>query len=304
MKRCLPILAGVLVLAFGAQAEDSKSLSLRDRAVAAWKARNYTNAVALASEAISGDKKDPRLWNFRAQMRAILGDYSGAISDFTEALGLAPDSATLYQERAMARFKLGQIPEAVTDFDRANELDPGSAPQNWQRGLALYFTRRYAEGKQQFELHKTVNPHDVENAVWHFACVARAENLEAAKKQIIDVTGDSRVPMAEIQELFAGTGDPKDVLEAAREAPGDAAEKRSAEFYANLYLGLYYDLHGKSDDAIQSVKAAVSLSPPGDYMGHVARIYLQFLTRPAPADSAQSPATPGPASPASSAAKP
>lgn len=303
MKRCLLLLAGVLVLALGANAEDSKSLSLRDRAVAAWKARNFTNAVTLASEAISADKKDPRLWNFRAQMRAILGDYSGAVSDFTEALRMAPDSATLYQERAMARFKLGQIPESVTDFDRANELDPGSAPQNWQRGLALYFARRYADGKLQFELHKTVNPRDVENAVWHFACVARAENLEAAKQQIIDVTGDSRVPMAEVQELFAGTGDINEVLEAAREAPGDAAEKRSAEFYANLYLGLYYDLHGKTDDAVQSLKTAVSLAPPGDYMGHVARLHLQSLTSPpSPAPATPPPASPAPSAP--SAAKP
>jgi len=272
--------AGLFVLA--AAAEDAKPLTVRDRAIAAWKARNYTNALSLASEAISGTPKDPRLWNFRAQMRSILGDYSGAVTDLTEALRLAPDAATLYQERAIARFKLGQIPECIPDFDRANALDPADAPQNWQRGLALYYARRFADGKQQFELHRTVNPRDVENAVWHYACVARAEGLEAAKKQLMDISGDGRIPMAEIHDLFTGEGDEADVLEAVREASGDADEKKSAEFYAQLYLGLYHDLNGRPDPAIAALRKAVAAAPPGEYMSHVARIHLQQLTSPTP----------------------
>lgn len=282
--------AGLLVLVVSA--DDGKSMSVRDRAIAAWKAGNYTNAIVLASEAITAEPKDPHAWNFRAQMRSIRGDYSGAITDFTEALRLAPESATLYQERAVARFQLGQFAESVTDFNRANELSPTSAPQNWQRGLALYYARRFAEGKQQFELHRTVNPRDVENAVWHFACVARAEGLEAAQKQWIEVSGDGRIPMAEIHDLFAGKGDVDDVLEAVREASGDAREKRSAEFYGQLYLGLYYDLHGKSDAALSALRQAVSVAPPGDYMGQVARLHLQQLTLPAPPAVPPAPAAP------------
>lgn len=280
------------LLAFSAAAEDAKPLSVRERAIAAWKVGNFTNAVALASEAISAEPKDPRLWNFRAQMRSILGDQSGAITDFTEALRLAPDAATLLQERAIARFKLGQIPESVADFDRANALNTNAAPHNWQRGIALYYAGRFADGKAQFELHRSVNPRDVENAVWHYACVARAENPEAARKQLIPVSGDSRIPMSEIHELYSGEGDADDVMEAVREATGDAEEKRSAEFYAQLYLGLYDEAHGRTDAALTAMQKAVALAAPGDYMGHVARIHLQLRTHPTPAVPATPPAVP------------
>jgi len=271
--------AGVL------HADDPKPLSVKDRAVAAWRARNYTNAIALASEAISTEPKDPRMWNFRAQMRALLGDLGGAVSDFGEALRLAPDSATLHQERAIARFKMGQIPESLEDFDQANQLDSRLAPQNWQRGLALYYARRFADGRKQFELHRTVNPNDVENAIWHFACVARAEGLEAAKGAFMDIRGDSRVPMAEIHDLFAGEADPEDVLEAAQAEEAGPA-RATAEFYARLYLGLYHELHGRHDAAVNSLREAEKLAQSGGYMGEVAKIHLQWLEKnPPPAAS-------------------
>ncbi len=139
-----------------------------------------------------------------------------------------------------------------------------AARAHFDRGVAAFNARRFAEGKQQFELHRTVNPRDVENAVWHFACVARSEGLEAAQKQWIEVSGDGRIPMAEIHDLFSGKGDVDDVLEAVREATGDDREKRSAEFYGQLYLGLYYDLHGKTDAALTALRKAVAVAPPGD----------------------------------------
>ncbi|MBN8249890.1 MAG: tetratricopeptide repeat protein [Verrucomicrobia bacterium] len=284
------ILVGVGVL----DADDPKPLSVRDRAIAAWRARNYTNAIALASEAISAEPKDPRLWNFRAQMRAILGDSGGAIADFGEALRLAPDSATLHQERAIVQFKAGRIPESLEDFDRANTLDPQRAAQNWQRGLALYYARRYADGRKQFELHRSVNPNDVENAVWHFACVARLEGLEAARAALMEIRGDSRIPMAEVHDLFAGEAEVEDVLETARAEEAGTPARAMAEFYAWLYLGLYHDLHGRHDAALNSLREAVKFAQPGDYMGDVARIHLQLLEKsPAPA----APSTNAPSAP-------
>jgi len=287
----LPVLlVGVGVL----DAEDPKPLSVRDRALAAWRARNYTNAIALASEAISTEPKDPRLWNFRAQMRAILGDSGGAIADFGEALRLAPGSATLHQERAIVQFKAGRIPESLEDFNQANALDPQRAAQNWQRGLALYYAKRYAEGRKQFELHQTVNPNDVENAVWHFACVARIEGLDAAKAALIKIRGDSRIPMAEVHDLFAGEAEAEDVLEAAQAEDLAGPARATAEFYARLYLGLYHELHGRHDAAVNSLREAVKFAQPGDYMGDVARIHLQLLEKsPPPA----SPSTNAPSAP-------
>jgi lipoprotein NlpI len=267
--------------------EPTPSDRARERATEAVKSGNMTNALTVISDAIKADPKDARLWNFRAQLRSLLGDSSGAVTDLTEGIRINPKSGFLHQDRAVERFKMGQITEAVSDFDRANELNPELVPYNWQRGIALYYAKRYADGRKQFEDHRTVNPNDVENAVWHFLCVARAEGTNAAHKVFMPITSDSRVPMAEIHELFAGEAPESEVVEAANAVTGSREEQRQARFHALLYLGLYADVLGRSDEARGYLKQAVDLAAPRDFMGHVARVHLNRLG-PAPAAPAAS----------------
>src|SRR5438552_2367788 len=131
-------------------------------------------------------------------------------------------------DRAMADFQQGRIAQAVEGFDRVAKLVPGYAPQLWQRGIALYYAGRYKECRAQFESHRTVNPDDVENAAWHFLCVARAESAAQAKRALLPVGPDSRVPMREICEMFRGKYTPEQVMRAA-------GEGIDAQFYAYLY---------------------------------------------------------------------
>src|SRR5262245_22962863 len=98
-------------------------------------------------------------------------------------------------DRAVEDFEAGRVAESASGFDRLVKLAPGSAPQLWQRGIALYYAVRYKDCREQFELHRTVNPDDVENAFWHFLCVARAESPEKAKAALLPVGPDSRVPI-------------------------------------------------------------------------------------------------------------
>ncbi len=261
-------------------AEPSPSDQAREKAAAALKSGNLTNAITLISDAIRSNPKDARLWNFRAQIRSLMGDSSGAVTDLTEGIRVNPTSGFLHQDRAVERFKMGQLTEALEDFDRANELNPEVVPYNWQRGIALYYGRRYADGRKQFELHQTVNSNDVENAVWHFLCVARAEGTNAAHKVFLPITSDDRVPMAEIHDLFGGEAPESEVLEAAELVTTSAEEQRRARFYAHLYLGLYDDVHGRSDEAREHLKQAVNLAAPRDFMGVVARFHLNRLNPP------------------------
>src|SRR5262245_43106032 len=101
-------------------------------------------------------------------------------------------------DRAVADFQEGRITESVTGFDRVAKLAPDHAPQLWQRGIALYYAGRFQDCRAQFESHRTVNPDDVENAAWHFLCVARAESPVKAKAALLPVGPDSRVPMKQI----------------------------------------------------------------------------------------------------------
>ena len=70
-----------------------------------------------------------------------------------------------------------------------------------------------------FESHRLVNPNDVENAAWHFLCVARQESPTAALAALLPVGPDSRMPMTEIYRMFRNALSPEGVIEAAQQAP-------------------------------------------------------------------------------------
>lgn len=78
-------------------------------------------------------------------------------------------------DRAEEDFAGGRLREAVVGLDRLAALDPESAPWLWQRGVALYYLGEFSGCAQQFAAYQRVNAGDLESAVWHVACVARAE---------------------------------------------------------------------------------------------------------------------------------
>ena len=217
-----------------------------------------------------------------AHERYRAGDLSGALQwlePLLEADGLDPPAkdraralaARVLQLRGEEHFRRSRIRESLADFDRQLALQPNRAAEHWQRGIACYYAGEYEQGAKQFKLHQTVNPQDVENAVWHFLCMVRAPggSVEAARKSLIAVTDDARIPMAQIQRLFAGAMTPEEVLRVGEEAGG------AGKFYADLYVGLYYEAVGRDDDSLRLVTfAAENSAAKNSYMGDVARVHV------------------------------
>jgi lipoprotein NlpI len=176
-------------------------------------------------------------------------------------------------DRAVADFENGRFAESAAAFDSLAKEVPVQAPYLWQRGIALYYAGRYNDCRLQFESHRAVNPDDVENAAWHFLCVARAESPAKAKAALLPVGPDARVPMREVYQMFRGTLTPEQVLSAAGSQP-------DARFYGHLYLGLYFEALGMTDRALEHITIAASdrFAPYGGYMHMVARVHLRSLT--------------------------
>lgn len=172
-------------------------------------------------------------------------------------------------DRAMTDFRAGRIADAVTGFDRAAALQPDASPHLWQRGIALYYAGRFDACRLQFESHRTVNPADVENAAWHFLCVAKAESPAIARAKMLPVGPDGRVPMREIDQMFRGRLRAADVIAAA-------SGSTAAEFYAHLYVGLYLQAIGEQAKGLAEIRIAASsrYGPVGGYMHDVARVHL------------------------------
>lgn len=217
-------------------------------------------------------------WVVEVEKALEAKDQQKAIALMNQVVAQSPESAPLLHMRGTLLFRLGMIQESLKDFDASIKLDPRSAPYDWQRGIALYYGDRFAEGREQFELHRKVNPNDVENSVWHFLCVAKTEGLEAARKVLIPSAGDARPPMMEILKLFHGESTPEKVIELAESQEHGPKGLALAQFYGYLYLGLYFDSLGQLDVAEKWLKKATE-QETGGYMADVARVHLQMLEK-------------------------
>src|SRR5260370_26948487 len=278
LSRLLCVLAGLrLGDAQLAAAADPLIDEMLNRAQAAQLKGDWTNALSLATEAIKVDPRDPQCYYVRGRFYALLREHPPSVPDFYQALALEPRAAQIYRLRGVEQFKLAHFQESVADFDKVIELKPNRAPALWQRGIACYYAGRYEEGRKQFELHKTVNSNDVENAVWHFLCVARAAGLEQARNGLIKVKADPRLPMMKIHALFAGEAGPEEVLTAARAGYSSRAQLKQQLFYAHLYLGLYFEAIGDSQLSRQHIFTAAKDPNENDYMGEVARLHPDCL---------------------------
>lgn len=250
--------------------------ALMRKARLAYHQGNLSLALGAATEAVKADAKNGDVYYTRGQIYEALKQPEKAVADYTAALELDAPAIDFYQLRGAAYFKMGKVQESIADFDHYLELQPARIPHHWQRGISYYYAERYADGRRQFELHQKVNDNDVENAVWHFMCVARMDGVEQARSLLIDVKPDPRIPMPEVHRLFAGKGSAAEVIKAAEAGHTSVAELKQQLFYAHLYLGLYYEALGDLVKAKDHMKKAAGPYGADHYMGDVARVHLML----------------------------
>jgi lipoprotein NlpI len=179
----------------------------------------------------------------------------------------------VYQS-AVQHFMAGNFRQSVADFDRVTGMEPERAPHLWERGIALYYVGRYADCAKQFESHRTVNPGDVENSAWHYLCVAKLKGVAAARAGLLPVQPDARIPMMKVFALYKGEAQVKDVLAEAKLGNPPADALRDRMFYANLYIGLWYEAAGEEKLAREYIRKAAE-TPGNHYMIAVARVHVK-----------------------------
>jgi lipoprotein NlpI len=113
-------------------------------------------------------------------------------------------------DRAEAVFAQGKLEDAIKTYDQLAELVPSVAPLMWQRGVALYELGRYDDCAAQFASYHDANPGDLENAAWHFFCVAReGAGLENARTSVLQAGPDRRVLREQIYDMIRGRMTPQ-----------------------------------------------------------------------------------------------
>jgi lipoprotein NlpI len=238
-------------------------------------------ALSLSTSAVESSPDNPLGYALRAAAHDARREFESSVADYSRLLSLAPDTVAALHRRAEAQFRLGRFKESVADFDKEVSLDPAREAHHWQRGLSLYYAGEYARGAKQFELHRTVNPDDVENAAWHYLCVAREKGVAEARRRLIAIEAgaDARVPMKEIHALYGGKATADEVLAAAGAGDPPPAELKRRLMYAHLYVGLYHEAAGDAGKAKEHVTLAAREYAADDYMSDVARVHLATFNK-------------------------
>lgn len=206
----------------------------------------------------------------RLELALQQGKTDEVLTELNENIAKEPNNEDLYVLRGSLYFRTGRIKESLKDFDTAVEKAPELLPYLWQRGIAQYYAAEYKKGAEQFQVHRTVNPNDVENAFWHFLCVAKTDGVEKASQHVLLAGQDSREPLMQVQLLIQGKMSEKAVEEVTEKGT------RSTKFYGYLYLGLYADATGEPAKSQEYLEKCLKIDYPG-YMYDVAKVHLQQL---------------------------
>jgi tetratricopeptide (TPR) repeat protein len=210
-----------------------------------------------AAEQALRQRDAPRVQELVQQMRAIQSDDVG--------IELAAGQLL---------YRAGLIEPSIESFERFVQARPGERPYLWQLGIAYYDAGRFREGAELFEEHRRVNPNDVENALYHWLCIAAEHGVEQATERMLPAPGDTRIPMHEVYQLYAGTGSVEKVLGAVERLAADDPKRVDAMLSANLYIGLWDHAHGRTDDARERFRTAAD-TPRTYYMADVARVWAE-----------------------------
>lgn len=271
----------ILGISLGATtwAQSDAADQLYKRTISAYNAGKVDEALKLAGQAISTGGDDPKLFLARGYIHQYDRKHALAIADFSKVIELDPSSLEAWQRRGEEHFKLAKFKESVADFEQVVTSRPERRPYHWQLGISYYYTEQYAEGRDLFASHQTVNSSDVENAVWHFLCTVKADGLEVARKGLLPIPQDSRVPMMEVYGLFGGKTTEEAVIKRAHEGSVLGGQRARQIFYAHLYLGLYHEALDNADQAFSYIKKAAQQFKENGYMGAVARSHRIWLEK-------------------------
>lgn len=233
--------------------------------------------IAVIASSVIAEDDLPQLIR-QARTSSAQGNYQQAVEFLNQAIATNENSPSLFRMRGQENFKAGNVDASIEDFDRVADLAPNQEKTLWERGISHYYAGRFDDGAKQFELYQTYHDADVENAAWRYLCVARADGAEKARKSILPIEGDRRIPMMKIYAMFKSDATPEDVMATAKAGEPGEAELNQRLFYAHLYIGLFYEVSDKRELAKEHIAAAVK-HPIGHYMHDVARVHLARLEK-------------------------
>jgi tetratricopeptide (TPR) repeat protein len=296
--------APILVSAFAVTAWAQSSQSV----VAAIREKKYSEAAALATQALKAAPNDVQLLTLQGVALKELGRSKDALAAFTSALHLSPDYLAALEGAAEIDYEAGDD-RAIPLLDRLLKLRPDETTAHAMRAVMAWKHHDCKTAVQHFEQARTVIESQPDALREFGVCLVRLEKPEAAGVVFEEMLKrnpedrSARFSLASIhmmtehyqeaidclQSLISGEHpEPEalDLLSSAYEAIGDTPRAvsmlRQAIVLAPRNIDYYVDFatisfaHKSYDVGIQMVSAGLQLSPDSPKL-HLARgiLYIQ-----------------------------
>lgn len=232
-----------------------------------------------ASKTEEVEAKTARQFWIEALVAERRSDFKQAVAKADKAIGAGLKLDRAYYVRGCWNFCIGEINASLKDFDQFVELVPSESNSQWQRGITCYYAGKYKAGAKQFADYQNYHDNDVENAVWRYLCQVKFDSKDKARKAILPIKNDRRIPMMAIYRLFRGEATPEQVLLETDSSKATGELAKNEAFDAHLYLALYFDSEGDLDRAKKYIDLAVKHKKPADYMWAVAVEHQRLVAR-------------------------
>ncbi len=216
--------------------------------------------------------------------RKMNKDLDETIQRLTESIRTDPKNVSFYSRRGDALFFRGRFQQSVADYEKMVELNPQLDASHWRRGIAWFYAGQFKQAAHQFEIYNTFDNIDRENGIWRFFSQTKGYGLKQARQGLLKYQKVDRQPFPAVYKLFEEKLTPDEILAQIAKADIDKIERERRLFYAELYIGLNYEIHGKPQPAVEHLRKATannwgrSAGFGANYMWHVGRLHYELLT--------------------------
>ncbi|MCH2213889.1 MAG: tetratricopeptide repeat protein [Flavobacteriales bacterium] len=130
----------------------SSKYKFEKKAIEAYQAKDFENAVYWYSRAISVSPEDPELYSERGVSYYHRKMLPEALDDMNRAQQLQPEKPYRYSSRAYIKDSMGDTEGAIEDYKIAVKIDPEDAVAHNNLGLLEEKLGRMAQAKAMYEL--------------------------------------------------------------------------------------------------------------------------------------------------------
>jgi lipoprotein NlpI len=221
-----------------------------------------------------------------SERSAMLKEYSEMAAALNERIKSAPESIGLYSQRGDCYMFLGEFEKCEADYEKMIALDPQLFAPHWRLGIAYYYTGKFEKSAKQFEAYHGYNDRDRENGIWEYMARAHVTGLKAARATMLKYELFDREPFPQMYAMFEGkdsTGGDGILKEINEANEISDTERQRRLFFAQLYVGIYKELTGDTEAALDLLRAAAAskwgqtASGGPTYMWQVARLHFEQL---------------------------